>query len=258
MWRSVLGATCQLWGVDSSPTAAHFQDMSTQIHVGDTLNPVMWEQFFEKSGPVDVLVGDIGQSAEQKYVTFTHSFPHLKPGGSVVIEDIHGEEFVESFLAPLALFLGQQDLQKKVSSVHLYPFMLVAKAKGNKGFAPLYFGGQSMTVANFPQMWTVLPKYPGGHIIIENAEWGSFLTTERLLSLFRMFSGLFSADDFDIPRGCAQTTHHICSVTVKPSSMQSTVTGVHVFPTRLVVEVATTHVLLQAVRRGTEWSLKQP
>lgn len=255
MWQSVLGQQCHVFGVDINSGVNKFTDPLTTITIGDQANVQMWMSFFSNTvkAPIDALIDDGGHEANQMLVTLTQTFDHLTPGGIIAIEDIHGGSYIESFFVPSAKFFGWKSTQGLLSSVHVYPFLLIATKAGDETRAPLVFGGTTVTVDNFAAMWAALPQHPGGHVILENAGWGPFLTEAGLTNFFRLFGGLHSSSWWDQPQGCRTTAAPVCTVTVNSVDIQKQITGVHIYPTRLIVEVAGAPVWIQAVRKGTEW-----
>jgi len=255
MWQSVLGPQCHVYGLDINKGVLKFVDPTTTITIGDQANVQMWQSFFAQTvkGPIDVLVDDGGHESNQMLVTLTQTFDHLTPGGMVAIEDIHGGGYIESFFAPSATFLGWKAQQGLLGSVHVYPFVLIAQKGGDETRAPLVFSGTTTTVNSFDAMWAALPKHVGGHVILENAGWGPFFTEQGLTNFFRLFGGLHNSQWYDQPLGCRTTTKALCTVTVVNNDVQKLITGIHIYPSRLVIEVAGNPVNIQAVRKGTEW-----
>jgi len=253
MWETVLGPQCHVFGLDINPATMSFQDSVTTITIGDQADTQMWQNFYANvaQGPIDILIDDGGHESHQMLTTLASTFDNLTPGGMIAIEDIHGEHYVESFFVPAANFLGMKT--GLVSSVHVYPFVLLTQRAGNDLRAPLTFGGTSEIVTGFDALWAAVPRHPGGHIILENAGWGPFLTTAGLTNFFRLFGELHHSVWYDVPTGCERTPAPVCSVNVQDGPMQTVISGVHIYPTRLVVEVTASPAVIQAVRRGTQW-----
>lgn len=261
MWQKVLGPQCHVYGIDINPATLNFQDPMATIVIGDQGDPAMWDKFFSAtidsaSGALNMLVDDGGHEPHQMYVTLTKAFDNASPGGIVAIEDIHGLHYVQSFFIPAGQWLGQKAQAGQLDSVHLYPFLLIAQ---KAGVAPqgvqsqLTFGGSSTTVSEFDQLWQAIPLHPGGHVVLENAGWGPFLTSQGISNFLQVFAPLHASQWSDIPAGCEHTAAAVCTVQVHPAPMQSMIVGIHIYPTRLVVEVAGSPVNLQAVRHGDQW-----
>jgi len=257
MWKSLLGPQCHVYGIDINPATTQFQDATTTITIGDQADVKMWQNFFSMTVKknIDILVDDGGHEPHQMLVTLLQAFEHTNPNGVVAIEDIHGEHYVDSFFVPVANYLAGQAVWNTVDSVHVYPFLLVVQraSNGMPQKNAVQFSGSSATVSEFAALWAEIPKHPGGHVILENAGWGPFFTAQGLSNFFKVFAPLHGSSWYDTPTGCATTSASVCTNTVRPNHMQALVTGIHVYPTRLVVEVAAGPVSIQAVRRGSEW-----
>jgi len=254
MWQAVLGAQCHVFGIDINAGVNKFQDAMTTLTIGDQANVAMWQGFYTSVAPqIDALIDDGGHEPHQMLVTLEQSFDHLSPGGVLAIEDIHGETYVESFFVRSSAFLGQRGAQGTLGSVHVYPYVLLVAKAGNDQRVPILFTGTTVTVSTFEQLWAVLPQHVGGHVVLENAAWGPFLTQQGLSNFFRVFGDLHGSDWLDSPPGCRTTTDAVCTVGTTNNQMQNQITGVHIYPTRLVVEVAGGPVWIQAVRKGTSW-----
>jgi len=255
MWKAVLGSQCHVFGLDINPAVNKFQDPMTRITIGDQGDASMWWNFFAQTtgGPIDILVDDGGHEPHQMMVTLQSVFDNLTPGGLIAIEDIHGEHYVDSFFVPAAGYLAAKAQWGQLSSVHMFPFLLIAKRAGNEHRAPLAFGGTTETVPGFAELWAAIPRHYGGHVVLENPGWGPFLTEAGLSNFFKVFGGLHHSVWSDAPAGCQHTPAPVCTVTVSNGDMQAVITGIHIYPTRLVVEVAGGPVTLNAVRHGTDW-----
>jgi len=256
MWHAVLGEQCHVYGIDINPATQQFANDKTTIVIGDQADSNMWRNFFASTTPsIDVLVDDGGHESHQMLVTTQETWIHTNPGGFVAIEDIHGGQYVDSFFRPVAGYFGHQGSQGALHSVHVYPFLLIAQ-KAGAGSLPaqeLQFAGTPTIVDNFDAMWAALPNNAGGHVVLENAAWGSFLTGDGLTNFFVQFGGLHDSAWYDIPTGCEHTSAAVCTNQVQASQIQNQVSGIHIYNDRLVVEVPAGPVNIQAVRKGTDW-----
>lgn len=257
MWKSVFGPGCHVFGLDINPQCLSFQDATTTITIGDQGDPNMWNGFFTNTcHSLDVLIDDGGHEPQQMLTTLTQVFPRLNSGGSIAIEDIHGISYVQSFFAPAATFIAQESAKGQVDSVHLYPFLLLVKKAGRSTKLPnvdLAFAGSTVTVDSFAALWAAVPNQRGGTVVLVNAGWGPFLTQQGLFNFFAHFGDLHGGSWIDAPVGCFHTAAAQCTATMQNSELQKSITGVHIYPERLVVEVAISPPVIQAVRRGTEW-----
>lgn len=259
MWQAVLGAQCYNYGLDINPQVQQFANAMTTISIGDQGDINMWRNFYPNvvlGKNIDMLVDDGGHEAHQMITTLTETFWHLNEGGYIAIEDIHGEHYVDSFFVPIAHHLGHYAANNALDSVHIYPFLLIVKRAGNvvgRPHSQLTFAGKQTVVQDFATLWSVLPANAGGHIVLQNAGWGPFLTKAGLSNFFRHFGQLHGGSWYDTPTGCQHTSAATCANTVVPTDMQAWITGVHVYPDRLIVEVAPARRSIQAVRKGTVW-----
>lgn len=252
MWHSVLGAQCHLYGLDINPESTKFQSPSTTIVIGDQENAAMWRNFFATivKTPVSIMIDDGGHTPGQMLVTLQETYPKLTPSGVIAIEDIHGLHYVDSFFSPAAEFLGAQAKQSKLSSVHVYPFQLVA----SREHAPaIPFPGPSKTVDSLKAIWDAVPNNPGGHIIFQNPGAIPFLNAAFMKEIFAHFGSLHAGSWTSIPDGCHATAAPVCTVRVTNTHMQSVIVGVHIYADRLVVDVAANPPVIEAVRHGTQW-----
>eukprot|EP00929_Paragymnodinium_shiwhaense_P077641 TRINITY_DN3_c0_g2_i1.p1 TRINITY_DN3_c0_g2~~TRINITY_DN3_c0_g2_i1.p1 ORF type:complete len:376 (+),score=49.97 TRINITY_DN3_c0_g2_i1:83-1210(+) len=252
MWKSVLGAQCHVYGLDINPESLKFQDPTTTIVIGDQENPQMWKNFYANTvkSPLTILVDDGGHTPGQMLVTLQQTFPMLTPDGTIAIEDIHGVHYVNSFFTPAADFLAVQATQGKLSSVHVYPFLLVA-SREQAPATPL--PGASKLANSLSNIWDIVPHHPGGHIIFPNPGTMPFLGAAFMKQIFAHFGNLHGGSWTSTPKGCQSTAAAVCTVQVTNTPMQATIVGVHIYSDRLVVDVAGDPPVIAAVRRGTEW-----
>lgn len=255
MWQAVLGQQCHVYGIDINTACGKFADPTTTITIGDQADVAMWTKFFTETTPnLDVLVDDGGHTPTQMLVTLQQVFPRTNPGGFVAIEDIHGTHYVNSFFHPAATFLGQQSAQGLLKAVHVYPFLLVAEKGGTSSLPASDLAlAPAATVNSFEALWSALPANVGKSVAVVNPGWGSLLTEVNLKGIFSQFGSLHAYESKDTPPGCATTPVAVCTMTVVNSQGQNSITGVHVFSDRLIVEVAATPPVIHAVRKGTEW-----
>jgi len=255
MWKAVLGQQIKFFGLDINPGCNKFKDPTTSITIGDQADPNMWKNFYATVTPtLDILVDDGGHTPEQMLVTLQETFPHLNPGGFVAIEDIHGRHYVQSFFTPAAQSISAWNVAGQVESVHVYPFLLVARKAG--GTAPaLDLPPVFKTVNDFPSFYAILDSSAGQYIAIENPSWGSFLSSATLGNIFTELAPLHDYALTDQPPGCATKPGDTlgCTNFITNSNYQAKVIGVHIFANRMVMEVAAKPVVISAVRKGTEW-----
>lgn len=258
MWKAVFGSSCRVYGLDINPKCMAFKDASTTITIGNQGDPAMWSGFFSQvCSSLDILVDDGSHEAPHMVTTFNSVFPKLNPGGYVAIEDIHGAHYLQSFFHPVAQFLGAQAQSGQVASIHVYPFLLMARRAGQGKLPPteLTFGGAGVTVNSFEALWREVnsPANKGSHVILENAGWGPFFTAQGLSNFFGQFNDLHAGAWTSHPPGCAQTSQAVCTNTMTNTPLQNLISGYHIYSSRVVVEIPLQTPVINAVRRGTEW-----
>merc|ERR1719281_614464 len=211
MWQAVLGAQIKFFGLDINPGCLKFKDASTSITIGDQADPNMWKSFYASTTKtLDILVDDGGHTPEQMLVTLRETWPHLNAGGYVAIEDIHGRNYIPSFFHPAAQDIASWHAAGQVSSVHVYPFLMIARKAGSKK-PPLQFPAVSKTVADFAAFYAVLDSSPGQSVAIANPAWGSFLFASTLSNIFIELAPMHDYALIDNPPGCATTTAAVCT-----------------------------------------------
>jgi len=253
MWQAVLGPQTKFFGLDINEGCNKFKDAQTSITIGDQADPAMWTNFYATVvNTLDILVDDGGHTPEQMLVTLKETFPHLNAGGFVAIEDIHGRHYVQSFFHPAAQDISGWHTAGQVSSVHVYPFLLVVQKAGGAHPA-LVLPAVSKTVADFNAFYALLDSSPGQYIAIANPTWGSFLSVTTLSNIFTELAPLHDYALTDNPPGCATSTSPVCVNTITNSNYQAKVIGVHIFADKLIMEISAKPTVINAVRKGTEW-----
>eukprot|EP00933_Yihiella_yeosuensis_P032562 TRINITY_DN26183_c0_g1_i1.p1 TRINITY_DN26183_c0_g1~~TRINITY_DN26183_c0_g1_i1.p1 ORF type:complete len:352 (-),score=70.11 TRINITY_DN26183_c0_g1_i1:370-1425(-) len=258
MWHKVLGPGSFVYGIDINPATQKFADGQTEIVIGDQGDMKFWQSFHWQrthGQGLDIVVDDGGHKPEQMLMTFVVNFPYISPGGMVSIEDIHGEHYVKDFFVPaaqyIANFAGLGGIYA-IDSIHIYPFVLLVQKSGgvpNK----LKFKGKEVHADSWGKMWQEAAGNRGGHVIVSNAAWGHMFQVQNLVSAFNEFGHMHAADWYDEPKGCQTTSMAVCRVIEKDSSAQALLTGIHIYPDKVVVEVADKAPVIEAVRRGMEW-----
>jgi len=140
MWKSYFGPKAHISGVDIEPACEVYEQDQISIHIGDQADRQFWRTFRQQAAPVDVIIDDGGHTAEQQMITLEEMLPHLRPGGVYLCEDLHGtSQLFSSYAYSLAESLntwvslptpgehasGTTPFQVAISSVHLYPFVVV-------------------------------------------------------------------------------------------------------------------------------------
>lgn len=95
MWRDFLGPEARIIGIDLNLDARKWEEEGFEIHTGDQSDPAFWDAFFQKVGPIDVLLDDGGHTNRQQIVTVHEVVPHIKDGGTLIVEDAHASYLKE-------------------------------------------------------------------------------------------------------------------------------------------------------------------
>jgi hypothetical protein len=99
MWRDYFGPKARIIGVDFNPGAKKWEKDGFEIFIGDQGSPAFWQSVFAKIGSVDVLLDDGGHTNTHQIVTTEETFPHIRDGGMVIVEDVHAS-YLKSFGNP--------------------------------------------------------------------------------------------------------------------------------------------------------------
>jgi len=100
MWRFFFGSAVRIVGIDIDPATKQVERDGFEIFIGDQASPKFWQWFFERVGPVDVLIDDGGHSNLEQIVTVAESIPHIQDGGVIIVEDTHTSYMDREFGTP--------------------------------------------------------------------------------------------------------------------------------------------------------------
>lgn len=96
MWRDYFGPAARIYGIDVDPACADLaDDERTTILIGDQEDEAFLRRIAEIIGPIDVLIEDGGHTMGQQHATFDVMYPHVRPGGVFLIEDVHTSYWFE-------------------------------------------------------------------------------------------------------------------------------------------------------------------
>jgi len=256
MWLVVLGPTTHAYGIDTNAASKSLQDSATTITVGDPGDCKFWNAFYAQVVPtLDVMVYDGDNLPKPMLTTLTMSFPKILPGGAIIYEEIYGSEYLKSFFEPTAELISNWALQGLIHSVHIYPYMLVIHKKGGQYGNPNN-GPEAVaaTAGDFATMWGAVSSNPGQRVALKNDAWGSFLSKQSLVAVFGEFIGLYEYRPQEEPAGCSTSASATsCTKWTANSVAQTLISGVHLRPARVVVDVQPSAPLLRAIRRGSDW-----
>jgi hypothetical protein len=144
MWRSYLGESCAVFGVDIQPECRAYEEPGTRVFIGDQSDRAFWRRFKQEVPKLDIVIDDGGHLADQQIITLEELLPHLQPGGVYVCEDVHGlhngfaayvhalaDNLNHSGLQPAqapegtGLMSAASSFQDGVRSMSFYPFATV-------------------------------------------------------------------------------------------------------------------------------------
>lgn len=137
MWRSYFGPNMRIHGIDIEEACRVYETDGIEVSIGDQADRAFWAKFRSKAPELDILIDDGGHTPEQQRVTFEEMFPHLRPGGVYICEDIHGchNAFASYFsgygnafnygLLDAAPGQAANNFQRWCHSIHAYPFLVV-------------------------------------------------------------------------------------------------------------------------------------
>ena len=148
MWKWYFGSRCRVYGVDIEEGCKIYEADRVDVFIGDQADRAFWKTFKENVPPVDVIIDDGGHEVRQQVTTLEELFPHLRPGGVYLCEDIHGVANDFGFyLCGLSRYLNGNPpdqnpddrerrlvakaipFQSEVNSMHLYPFVAVIEKR---------------------------------------------------------------------------------------------------------------------------------
>jgi SAM-dependent methyltransferase len=149
MWKNYFGAGCAVYGVDIEESCRAYEGQGVRVFIGDQADRNFWRQFKQNAPMIDIVIDDGGHLPLQQRTSFEELFPHLKPGGIYLCEDIHGQ--TQSFAAYVCGLSSQlhaqidpkedltnderrisvktSPLQCAVHSIHVYPFIAVIEKR---------------------------------------------------------------------------------------------------------------------------------
>jgi hypothetical protein len=87
MWQEYF-PSARIFAIDIEPKT-QFDNARVKTFVADQARRDQLRPAIEAAGPVHILIDDGGHSMEQQQVSLGYLFPHVRPGGYYVIEDLH-------------------------------------------------------------------------------------------------------------------------------------------------------------------------
>ena len=69
MWKEYFGPNARIIGIDLNPECKKFEEDGIEIFIGDQSDPKFWDDFYNKVGPIDILLDDGGHTSLQQIIT---------------------------------------------------------------------------------------------------------------------------------------------------------------------------------------------
>jgi hypothetical protein len=140
MWKNVFGPGAHVYGCDIDPHCKFYEENRTKVFIGDQECPEFWKNVTRQVPQIDILIDDGGHTPEQQIATLGVMLQHLSQDGVYIVEDVGGGDNpfwqrlkLEQLVSPAGNhYFG---LSRFVSSVHIYPYLLVLERSGNNGDA---------------------------------------------------------------------------------------------------------------------------
>jgi hypothetical protein len=145
MWRDYFGPKAHIYGVDINPDCKVYERDGIKVFIGDQTDRSFWRDFRTKVPKLDIVIDDGGHKYEQQVVSLEELLPHLRPNGVYLCEDVFSAfNLFASYVGGLAHKLNEMRqresfppertlvsdttvFQKRVNSIHLYPFVVVVE-----------------------------------------------------------------------------------------------------------------------------------
>jgi len=89
MWQKYFGEGSTIVGIDIDENVKQFATPGCEQVMGNQGDPEFWNQFWATHPDVDILIDDGGHYMEQQITTLLQCWPHVKPGGVLIVEDTH-------------------------------------------------------------------------------------------------------------------------------------------------------------------------
>lgn len=89
MWRTYLGSSCRLFGIDQDPRAKQLEGVADKIFIGDPRDRAFLREVLREIGRPDVVINDGAHTASQQITAFEELYPALSDDGVYIVEDTH-------------------------------------------------------------------------------------------------------------------------------------------------------------------------
>ena len=166
MWRNYFGSQARIIGIDINPEAKKLEERGFEIFIGSQSSKKFWNAFYEKVGPVDIVLDDGGHQNKQQIITAYESIKNINDGGVLVTEDTH-TSYLQKFGNPskysyinfaknkidkinyrFPLFKDKDNIERKIFSITFYESIVALNINSNKSIIPNYLENNSNSFTN--------------------------------------------------------------------------------------------------------------
>jgi hypothetical protein len=95
MWVKYFGRRAHIIGMDVDERTRKFAETGVDIVIGDQGDREFMRANAAELGPFDIVIDDGGHTMQQQIVSFEELWPHVKNGGTYLVEDLHTSYWAE-------------------------------------------------------------------------------------------------------------------------------------------------------------------
>lgn len=88
MWRDYFPEG-RIFGVDVKEGCVSFRGERIGVFIGDQSDTAFLDAVISKTGPLDIVLDDGSHQPGDQQASLVHVWPHLKPRGLYIVEDVH-------------------------------------------------------------------------------------------------------------------------------------------------------------------------
>ena len=99
IWKEYFSKKSRIIGIDLNPQCKKFQKDNIEIYIGSQSDQDFWKSFFNKVGPVDIVIDDGGHTNIQQIMTAINCIPNINNNGMLIVEDTHAS-YMKKFNNP--------------------------------------------------------------------------------------------------------------------------------------------------------------
>jgi cephalosporin hydroxylase len=89
MWKKYFGRRARIIGMDVDERTRKLAEPRVEIVIGDQSSREFMRELAVTHGPFDIVIDDGGHTMEQQIVSFEELWPHVRNGGTYLVEDLH-------------------------------------------------------------------------------------------------------------------------------------------------------------------------